>query len=62
MPELRARRRLLADQNSAGGERVKADSRASGGAIAPALTLSTNAETIKSSKSTLTTKTVASPA
>jgi hypothetical protein len=59
MPELRGRGRLLGKKNSAGGERVKADSRVSGGAQAPALTLPTPAETIKSSKSTLTKKTVA---
>ena len=59
MSELRRRPRSLDGQSSAGGERVKAASRVSGGANAPALTLSTPAETLKSSKSTLTSKTVA---
>jgi hypothetical protein len=59
MSELRRRRRSLDGQSSAGGERVKAASRVSGGAKAPALMLSTPAETLKSSKSTLTSKTVA---
>lgn len=55
----KARRRKHGGQNSADGERVKAASRASGGAQAPALTRSTAAETIKASNSTLTCNTVA---
>ena len=57
--ELRRRRRLLESQESADGERVKAASRVSGGAKAPALTRSTAADTIKTSNSTLTANTVA---
>lgn len=56
---LRDRRRKHGGQDSADGERVKAASRASGGAQAPALTRSTAAETLKARNSTLTSNTVA---
>ncbi len=61
MPELSGRRRLPGGTESASGGRVKALSRASGGAKAPALTRTSNADTLKPRNSTLTAKTVASP-
>ena len=62
MRELTGRRRLHGGTESAPGERVKAVSRASGGAKAPALTRTSDADTLKPRNSTLTAKTVASPA
>ncbi len=61
MPELSGRRRLHGGTDSASGGRVKAVSRASGGAKAPALTRTSDADTLKPRKSTLTEKTVAYP-
>jgi hypothetical protein len=59
MPELRAPRRLNGGEKSGPGARVKADSRASGGAPAPALRRATGSDKIKTSNSSLTPKTVA---
>jgi hypothetical protein len=59
MPELRGPRRLHGGEKSETGARVKADSRASGGASAPALRRATGSDTIKTSNSSLTQKTVA---
>ena len=59
MHELKDRRRLHGGTRSADGGRVKAASRASGGAKAPALTRPTAADTLKQGKSNLTDKTVA---
>ena len=61
MPELSGKRRLHGGTESASGGRVKAVSRVSGGAKAPALTRKSNADTLKPRNSTLTAKTVASP-
>ena len=62
MPELSRRRRLHGGTDSAPGGRVKAASRVSGGAKAPALTRTSDADTLKPRNSTLTPKIVASPA
>ena len=59
MPELSGRRRLHGGTASASGGRVKAVSRASGGAKAPALTRTSDADTLKPRKSILTPKSVA---
>jgi hypothetical protein len=59
MPESKASRRLHGGAKSASIARVKADSRDSGGAFAPALTRTMDADTIKPRKSRLTVKTVA---
>jgi len=61
MPELTARHRLHGGTKSASDAPVKAVSRASGGAPAPALTRASDADTLKPRKSTLTSKTVAYP-
>src|SRR4249920_1265621 len=61
MPELSGKRRLHGGTESASGGRVKAVSRVSGGAKAPALTRTSNADTLKPRNSTLTAKTVACP-
>ena len=61
MPELSASRALHGGTKSADGGRVKADSRVSGGAKAPALTRTSAADTLKTRKSPLTAKTVACP-
>jgi hypothetical protein len=61
MPELSGRRRLHGGTESASGGRVKAVSRASGGAKAPASTRAPDADTLKPRNSTLTAKTVAHP-
>ena len=55
MPELKVRRRL----NGGTGSGVKAASRDSGGATAPALRRASATDTIKTGKSRLTPKTVA---
>jgi hypothetical protein len=62
MPESSRTRRLHGGTESAPDGRVKAASRASGGAKAPALTRTSGADTLKPRNSTLTAKTVASPA
>jgi len=59
MPESRGPRRLHGGEKSEPDARVKADSRASGGASAPALRRATGSDTIKTSNSSLTPKTVA---
>ena len=61
MPESKAFRGLHGGARSATVARVKAASRDSGGALAPALTRTTDADTIKPRKSRLTAKTVAHP-
>src|SRR5271166_3392491 len=61
MPELSGKRRLHGGTESASGGRVKAVSRASGGAKAPALTRRSDADTLQPRNSNLTAKTVASP-
>ena len=59
MPELRNRRRLHGGEKSEPGARVKAEAAGGGGASAPALRRATGSDTIKTSNSTLTQKTVA---